>query len=315
MTDCGARWYVVRKAPHLHAQEKAASHLIRQGYSVHLPRYLKRRRHARRVETVSAPVFPRYLFVAINRMTQRWRAIQSTVGVMNLVCNGEDPACMPEAVMSELRSREDERGFVQLNTRPRFAPGDRIFRRPRRIRNLPWFVRGDGRPRACGDPARSVRPQGPRRSRRRRCRRSMGRAAANLAGFCLFGWKPNSPEVRERSNMSRYPCHCWRCRYSILKAISAIVLTGSAIPEPTARFQPNSGDRGAKRRQLMSITKLSGAARSNGNVSLPRVAEGDRIFGSAPQTICDEGAQDYLKDGEASEDFCPGHAHSVCLLR
>jgi transcriptional antiterminator RfaH len=124
MTDCGARWYVVQT--HLHAEEKAASHLIRQGYSVYLPRYLKRRRHARRVETVSAPVFPRYLFVAINRMTQRWRAIQSTVGVMNLVCNGEDPACMPEAVMSELRSREDERGFVQLNTRPRFAPGDRI---------------------------------------------------------------------------------------------------------------------------------------------------------------------------------------------
>jgi transcriptional antiterminator RfaH len=124
MTDCSARWYVVQT--HSHAEEKAASHLIRQGYSVYLPRYLKRRRHARRVETVSAPVFPRYLFVAVNRMTQRWRSIQSTIGVTSLVCNGEDPACVPEGVMSELRSREDEHGFVQFDIRPRFAPGDKI---------------------------------------------------------------------------------------------------------------------------------------------------------------------------------------------
>jgi transcriptional antiterminator RfaH len=124
MTDCGARWYVVQT--HSHAEERAASHLIRQGYSVYLPRYLKRRRHARRVETVPAPVFPRYLFVAINRATQHWRAIQSTVGVMSLLCHGEDPACVPEGVMSELRNREDERGFVRLDTRPRFALGDKI---------------------------------------------------------------------------------------------------------------------------------------------------------------------------------------------
>jgi transcriptional antiterminator RfaH len=124
MIDGSARWYVVQT--HSHAEEKAASHLIRQGYSIYLPRYLKRRRHARRVETVPAPVFPRYLFIAINHMTQRWRSIQSTVGVMSLICNGEDPASVPEGVMSELRSREDERGFVQLDSRPRFAPGDKI---------------------------------------------------------------------------------------------------------------------------------------------------------------------------------------------
>ena len=124
MTNDHLRWHVVQT--HAHAEVKAASHLIRQGYSIYLPRYLKRRRHARRVETVSAPLFPRYLFVAIDRMTQGWRAIQSTIGVTHLVCHGDDPAWVADAVISELRGREDERGYVRLDPLPRFAPGDKV---------------------------------------------------------------------------------------------------------------------------------------------------------------------------------------------
>ena len=77
-------WYVVQTHPH--AEAKAASHLERQGYSIYLPRYLKRRRHARRIEIVAAPLFPRYLFVAIDPLTQRWRSIQSTIGVARSAC-------------------------------------------------------------------------------------------------------------------------------------------------------------------------------------------------------------------------------------
>jgi transcriptional antiterminator RfaH len=111
---------------HSHAEERAATNLLRQGYSIYLPRYLKRRRHARRIETVAAPLFPRYLFVAIDQLTQRWRSIQSTFGVSHLVCRGGDPAWVPDRVISELRSREDERGFVHLDLGPRFALGDKI---------------------------------------------------------------------------------------------------------------------------------------------------------------------------------------------
>jgi len=117
-------WYVVQTHPH--AEAKATSHLERQGYSVYLPRYLKRRRHARRVEMVVAPLFPRYLFVAIDVFTQRWRSIQSTIGVTRLVCRGEEPAILPASVIDELRNRQNEAGFVQLDLRPRFAPGDKI---------------------------------------------------------------------------------------------------------------------------------------------------------------------------------------------
>jgi transcriptional antiterminator RfaH len=119
-----SRWYVVQTQPH--CEKKAVWHLERQGFDAYLPRYEKRRRHARRIETVAAPLFPRYLFVAIDMAAQRWRSIQSTIGVSRLVCNGDDPAVVAHGVVDGLRRREDERGFVQLDARPRFAIGDKV---------------------------------------------------------------------------------------------------------------------------------------------------------------------------------------------
>jgi transcriptional antiterminator RfaH len=71
MNAAGPAWYVV----HTHAKAKAAAHLVRQGYSIHPPRYLRHHRHTRRVDTVARPLFPRYLFVTIDRLAHRWRAI------------------------------------------------------------------------------------------------------------------------------------------------------------------------------------------------------------------------------------------------
>jgi transcriptional antiterminator RfaH len=124
MTDLTAKsWYIVRT--HARAEAKAALNLERQGFSIYLPRYLKRRRHARRVEIVSAPLFPRYLFVAIDIASQRWRSIQSTFGVAQLVCNGDDPSAVSAAIVEELRQREDGEGFVQLARRG-FARGEKV---------------------------------------------------------------------------------------------------------------------------------------------------------------------------------------------
>jgi transcriptional antiterminator RfaH len=119
-----AHWYVVQT--HARAEAKAAAHLARQGFDAYLPRYLKRRRHARRIETVSAPLFPRYLFVTIDMMCQRWRAVRSTIGVTRLVCIGNDPAPVADTVIQTLRAREDGQGFVLLRPRPQFALGEKV---------------------------------------------------------------------------------------------------------------------------------------------------------------------------------------------
>jgi transcriptional antiterminator RfaH len=120
----GQRWYVVRTRPH--AEAKAAFNLERQGFITYLPRYLKRRRHARRIESVEAPLFPRYLFVAADLATQCWRAIHSTVGVSQLVCHGEEPVPVPETILRQFWQRHDDAGYIRLETAPRFAPGDKV---------------------------------------------------------------------------------------------------------------------------------------------------------------------------------------------
>jgi transcriptional antiterminator RfaH len=117
-------WYVVQT--HVHAERKAQMHLGRQGFEAYVPRYLKRRRHARRTEFVSAPLYPSYLFVAFNPLVQRWRSIHSTIGVARLVCNGDAPAVLDAAVINGLRSRENAEGFIELKRRALFAVGDKV---------------------------------------------------------------------------------------------------------------------------------------------------------------------------------------------
>ncbi len=97
-------WYAVYTRAR--AEALAQEHLRRQGYEVYLPSHMKRRRHARRTDFVRAPLFPRYLFVAIDRLHQRWRPVCSTVGVCDLVRRGDHPAKIPDGLVEELQARE-----------------------------------------------------------------------------------------------------------------------------------------------------------------------------------------------------------------
>ncbi len=125
MSMVGANpWFAVQTQ--VSAEAKATSNLLRQGFGVYLPRYLKRRSHARKVDKVAVPLFPRYLFVQVDMATQRWRSIQSTFGVASLVFNGSEPAPVPAQVLRSLRAREDESGYVRLDERPKFAAGDKV---------------------------------------------------------------------------------------------------------------------------------------------------------------------------------------------
>src|SRR5256885_16216745 len=99
------RWFVVHTRPH--AEKQAAAHLRNQGFVTYLPCYRKRRSHARRVEMVSAPLFPRYIFVRADRKNTRWWAVCSTVGVTDIVRQGDLPASVPCGVVEAIQARED----------------------------------------------------------------------------------------------------------------------------------------------------------------------------------------------------------------
>ena len=114
MTSSLENWYVVHTKPQ--AEETALFNLCQQGYLAYLPRYAKRRRHARRVDYVRAPLFPRYLFVRIDTQAAQWRPIISTVGVRHLVMQGDKPTRVPEGVVEEIQGREDENHLVQVSS-------------------------------------------------------------------------------------------------------------------------------------------------------------------------------------------------------
>lgn len=106
------RWYAVYTQPR--NEGVAQEHLVRQGFEVFLPRYLKRRSHARRIDTVPAPLFPRYIFIAFDAEDSGWRVIRSTRGVVDLVRNGLSPVPVPDTIVDEIRRRQDDDGFVVL---------------------------------------------------------------------------------------------------------------------------------------------------------------------------------------------------------
>jgi transcriptional antiterminator RfaH len=118
------RWYVVHTQPN--GEARADLNLRRQGFATYLPRYARRRSHARRHEVVKRPLFPRYLFVGLDLARERWRAIHSTFGVNRLVLAGEEPLPVPDGVVDDIRAREDGDGLVVLGLPAGLGPGSRI---------------------------------------------------------------------------------------------------------------------------------------------------------------------------------------------
>ena len=118
-----SRWYVVHTQTRKEAL--AAQHLGNQGFETFLPRYGKRRRHARRSELVLAPLFPRYLFVRIHTGHQRWRSINGTVGVSSLLSDGERPLAVPVGIVEAIRERQQEHGAIATDL-PRYSKGQTL---------------------------------------------------------------------------------------------------------------------------------------------------------------------------------------------
>lgn len=107
------RWYVVRTLPQRELQ--AAKQLANQGFRAFMPRYWKNRRHARKVDTVSAPLFPRYIFVIVDRTRDRWRSIDGTLGVDRLLKSGGEPQPVPPGVVESLVRAADGEGNIRFD--------------------------------------------------------------------------------------------------------------------------------------------------------------------------------------------------------
>jgi transcriptional antiterminator RfaH len=117
-------WYAAYTQPH--GEARAVAHLERQGYTLYLPRYRRWVRHARQRAMVLRPLFPRYLFVGVDRLVQRRRPIRSTAGVIGLVMSGDEPVAVAPEVIEALRQRESEGMFDLLSPTQRLRVGSQV---------------------------------------------------------------------------------------------------------------------------------------------------------------------------------------------
>jgi transcription antitermination factor NusG len=109
----GERWYVAQTLPCREAS--AQMQLAAQGFRAFLPRYAKTIRHARKLITASAPLFPRYLFVALDLGRDRWRSVNGTFGVVGLIMGEQFPISVPHGVVESLAACCGADGHVQLS--------------------------------------------------------------------------------------------------------------------------------------------------------------------------------------------------------
>jgi transcription elongation factor/antiterminator RfaH len=118
----GERWFVVFTLPH---QEKRAQiQLENQSYRTFLPKREKTVRHARKLTTVVAPFFPRYMFIILDPEHDQWRPVNGTLGVARLVMQGERPNPVPPGIVETLVASTGPDGLLQL--RPQLKVGDPV---------------------------------------------------------------------------------------------------------------------------------------------------------------------------------------------
>ena len=117
-------WYAVYTQSRM--ESWARSNLWERGFEVYLPLYRRLRRHARRADYVSSPLFPRYLFVRADLQAGQKPRIATAPGVGSIVSFGNRPSTVPERIIEEIREREDADGYVEISEAQGLNRGDAV---------------------------------------------------------------------------------------------------------------------------------------------------------------------------------------------
>src|ERR1700686_36942 len=120
-----SRWYVIQCKPR--EEHRALANLERQRFSCYLPMLnVEKLRHGCRRD-VAEPLFPGYLFIHLNELSDNWHPIRSTRGVIQLVRVREYPIPLPDEMIAIVRQRlagnELRRSYLEPGDRVRITEG------------------------------------------------------------------------------------------------------------------------------------------------------------------------------------------------
>jgi transcriptional antiterminator RfaH len=120
--DPGTIWFLAQLKPN--SAQIANRNLDRQGFRTFLPMEPETRQRHGKFLTKSRPLFPGYIFVALNVAKGLWRSVNSTYGITRLVSFGKEPAVVPLDLVSQLMLRCDASG--KLLPPKLLTPGDQV---------------------------------------------------------------------------------------------------------------------------------------------------------------------------------------------
>ncbi|APE29685.1 transcriptional activator RfaH [Halomonas aestuarii] len=121
--DAVPRWYVIQCKGG--ESFRAAEHLTNQGYEIFHPVLQVQKKRRGKLEWVSEPLFPYYLFIRLDRLASNWRPIRSTRGVLKIVTFGLSmPVPVSDALVETLL--EHGRGEEDATSNVYFRAGEAV---------------------------------------------------------------------------------------------------------------------------------------------------------------------------------------------
>jgi transcriptional antiterminator RfaH len=125
-------WYVIHT--HSKQEDRADLNLRAWGVTTFNPKTLERvyNPYSHKAANIIKPLFPRYMFARFN--INKLRQVHFTRGVHKVVCFGDDPIPVDDAIIAEIRSREGADGYICLLEE--LTPGDEVIIREGPMKNF-----------------------------------------------------------------------------------------------------------------------------------------------------------------------------------
>lgn len=122
MSGADFRWFLAQLKPN--SARIALTNLQRQSFETFLPLEERTVSRAGKFITRCDPLFPGYIFVALDPTKGDWRKVNATRGITKLVSLRDGPTPVPTEIVDQLRDRCDAEG--KLATHAALAVGENV---------------------------------------------------------------------------------------------------------------------------------------------------------------------------------------------
>lgn len=117
------RWYPIRTKPR--QEQKALTHLLRQGFQCHLPLARERRLVRGRYAHITCALFPNYLFAHLKMGEDNVAPIRSTQGVIGLTRFGPQIPPVPKGFVEALLACDPDANGIPVGAQE-WQPGQKL---------------------------------------------------------------------------------------------------------------------------------------------------------------------------------------------